>query len=129
MGGKVPNITGRTGIPVIKAIKVGTPEDIGAAAPYHQVASHVMFDTKVPETLVNALPGGNGIAFDWSLLAQPRDGKPFILSGGLNADNVAEAIRITKAPIVDVSSGVERAPGEKDVGLIRKFIEAARAAR
>jgi phosphoribosylanthranilate isomerase len=75
------------------------------------------------------LPGGNGLAFDWNLLGSSRQSEGFILSGGLNPDNVAKAIRVTGAPIVDVSSGVEFAPGKKDLGLIRKFIEAAKAAR
>ncbi len=75
------------------------------------------------------LPGGNGIAFDWTLLGSTSQSEGFILSGGLNPDNVANAIRVTGAAIVDVSSGVETAPGIKDLTLIRKFIEAAKAAR
>ncbi|MGL4526860.1 MAG: phosphoribosylanthranilate isomerase, partial [Aestuariivirga sp.] len=84
----------------------------------------VMFDALPPEGAV--LPGGNGLAFDWTIL--DRAPRPFMLAGGLTADTVAEAIRITGAAMVDVSSGVESAPGIKDVGLIRKFIEAAKRA-
>ncbi len=114
-----------TGKPVIKAIKVNGAADIAAAATYGKVADLILYDAKAPETLGNALPGGNGHAFDWTLL----DGEQrpaFMLAGGLNADNVAEAIRLTGAPMVDVSSGVESAPGVKDIALIRKFIEAAK---
>ena len=99
------------------------------AADYAGKASLILYDAKAPETLVNALPGGNGIAFDWNLLGSAQQSEGFILSGGLNPDNVAKAIRVTGAPIVDVSSGVESAPGIKDLSLIRKFIEAAKAAR
>ena len=85
----------------------------------------IMFDAMPPEGAV--LPGGNGLAFDWAIL---RDAvRPYMLAGGLNPGNVAEAIRVTGAAMVDVSSGVESAPGIKDSGLIRKFIEAAKAAR
>jgi phosphoribosylanthranilate isomerase len=115
--------------PVIKAIKVGDMSDIAKAADYAGKASLILYDAKAPESLTNALPGGNGLAFDWSLLGSSSQSEGFILSGGLNPENVARAIRVTGAPIVDVSSGVERAPGQKDLGLIRKFIEAAKAAR
>jgi phosphoribosylanthranilate isomerase len=125
---RIRQFSARSGIPVIKVIKVGSPEDLSTAQNYDGIASLIMYDAKAPESFVNALPGGNGVAFDWSLLNRPRGEKPFILSGGLTPDNVAEAIRVTRAPIVDVSSGVERAPGVKDTGLIRKFIEAAKAA-
>ena len=99
------------------------------AADYAGKASLILYDAKAPEALVNALPGGNGIAFDWNLLGSSQQSEGFILSGGLTPDNVAKAIRVTGAPIVDVSSGVESAPGVKDLSLIRKFIEAAKAAR
>ena len=118
-----------TAKPVIKAIKVGDVKDIGRAADYADKASLILYDAKAPETLVNALPGGNGLAFDWNLLGSSRQSEGFVLSGGLSPDNVAKAIRVTGAPIVDVSSGVESAPGKKDLGLIRKFIEAAKSAR
>ena len=125
---RIAEIARLTGKPVIKAIRVKDDADIAAAADYTTVASLILYDAKAPETLGNALPGGNGHAFDWGLLEGER--RPaFVLAGGLTPDNVAEAIRVTGAPVVDVSSGVESAPGVKDIGLIRKFIEAAKAAR
>jgi phosphoribosylanthranilate isomerase len=131
-GGETPErvlaIAAMTGKPVIKAIKVKDDGDVAAAAAYRDSAALILYDAKAPETLVHALPGGNGVPFDWSLLGREPSGG-FVLSGGLNPGNVAEAIRMTGAPIVDVSSGVELAPGVKDAVLIRKFIEAAKAAR
>jgi phosphoribosylanthranilate isomerase len=125
---RIREIARLTGKPVIKAIRVKDDADIAAAADFSSVASLILYDAKAPETLGNALPGGNGHAFDWGLLE--GDKRPaFMLAGGLNPENVAEAIRVTGAPVVDVSSGVESAPGVKDIGLIRKFIEAAKAAR
>lgn len=125
---RVAEISRLTGKPVIKAIRVREASDIAAAAAYSDVASLIMYDAKAPETLGNALPGGNGHAFDWGLLEGGK--RPaFMLAGGLTPANVAEAIRVTGAPIVDVSSGVETAPGVKDAGLIRKFIEAAKRPR
>ena len=126
---RVLEISALTGRPVIKAIKVGDIKDIAKAAEYAGKASLILYDAKAPETLVNALPGGNGIAFDWNLLGSSQQSEGFILSGGLNPENVAQAIRVTGAPIVDVSSGVESAPGKKDLSLIRKFIEVAKAVR
>lgn len=126
---RVQEIAALTGKPVIKAIKVGVVADIARAADYAGKASLILYDAKAPETLANALPGGNGIAFDWNLLGSSQQSEGFILSGGLTPENVAKAIRVTGAPIVDVSSGVESAPGIKDLSLIRKFIEAAKAAR
>jgi phosphoribosylanthranilate isomerase len=116
-----------TGKPVMKAIKVRDAADVAQASAFEGAAALILYDTKAPETLAGALPGGNGLAFDWSLLDGSNGG--FVLSGGLTPGNVAEAIRVTGAPIVDVSSGVETAPGVKDAGLIRKFIEAAKGAR
>jgi phosphoribosylanthranilate isomerase len=126
---RISQIARRTGIPVVKAIKVKDRSDVTQATAYEASAALILYDAKAPETLTGALPGGNGIAFDWSLLEGPAREKPFILSGGLNPGNVAEAIRNTGATIVDVSSGVEKAPGIKDIGLIRNFIEAAKGAR
>lgn len=125
---RIGEIKRLTGLPVIKAIKVAGPADVAAAADYVGIADLMLFDAKAPASLKEALPGGNGISFDWSLLADGRGGLRFMLSGGLTSENVAEAIRMTGAPIVDVSSGVESAPGIKDKALIRKFIEAAKAA-
>jgi phosphoribosylanthranilate isomerase len=119
---EIRNLTNR---PVIKAIKVADAADVSQAAGYEGKAALILYDAKAPEALLNALPGGNGIAFDWGLLANSMD---FMLSGGLNPENITNAIRITGAPIVDVSSGVESAPGIKDLTLIRKFIERAKSA-
>ena len=124
---RVAEIERLTGCPVIKAIRVRDEADIAAAARFSTAASLILYDSKAPETLGNALPGGNGHAFDWGLL-EGESRPAFMLAGGLTPANVAEAIRVTGAPIVDVSSGVESAPGIKDLGLIRKFIEAAKRA-
>ncbi len=126
---RVAEISAMTNCPVMKAIKVRDPEDIASAAAYETSAAMVLFDAKAPESLKDALPGGNGIAFDWSLLGSNRRQPRFMLSGGLDASNVAEAIRVTGAPVVDVSTGVEDSPGQKNLERIRKFVEAARTAR
>jgi phosphoribosylanthranilate isomerase len=123
---RVMEITRLASTPVIKAIKVANGDDIASAAGFMGKVAFILFDAKAPETLANALPGGNGISFDWALVAG-TDG--FMLSGGLTPDNVATAIAVTGAPMVDVSSGVESAPGIKDLGRIRKFIEQAKLAR
>ncbi|WP_137390910.1 phosphoribosylanthranilate isomerase [Rhodoligotrophos defluvii] len=124
---RVAEIAERFGVPVIKAVRVSGADAAAEARSYRGAAEMVLFDAAPPRTAA-ALPGGNGIAFDWSLLAAAKPEGPFVLSGGLDADNVGEAIRLTGAPIVDVSSGVETAPGRKDAALIRNFIEAAKAA-
>jgi phosphoribosylanthranilate isomerase len=121
----------RTHIPVMKAIAVGSEGDVAVAGRYLEPggrADLVLFDAKPPKDPA-ALPGGNGLAFDWRILAGIRGQYPFALAGGLTADNVADAIRLTGASVVDVSSGVERAPGEKDPELIRRFLRAAKAAK
>lgn len=111
------------GVPVMKAIKVATAEDVARARDYEPVVDLLLFDAKAPGA---ALPGGTGQSFDWTLLAGRTWSKPWMLSGGLDARNVAEAARITGAPIVDVSSGVERAPGRKDPAAIRAFLDAVK---
>lgn len=123
---RIAEIQQRTGVPVIKAIKVRDASDIETARAFADVAAMMLFDAKAPDTLADALPGGNGISFDWTLLS--TDGRPrrFMLSGGLDEANVARAIEMTGAPIVDISSGVETAPGRKDAAAIVKFIEAAK---
>lgn len=121
---RVSEIMKLTEVPVIKAIAVREATDVAKAQSYRGKAELVLFDAKAPETLKDALPGGNGISFDWTLVTGV--GGRFMLSGGLTPENVAEAIAITGAPIVDVSSGVETAPGIKDATLIRKFIEQAK---
>jgi len=119
---RIAEIKNQTGARVIKVIKVKDAGDVALAKDYRAVADLIMFDPKAAEDM---LPGGNGLSFDWNLL-NGKDGQ-FMLAGGLNPENVAQAIRLTRAPIVDVSSGVETTPGAKDIGLIRKFIEAAKA--
>ncbi len=113
--------------PLIKAIKVGSADDVAQARAYC-AAEFILFDAKTPEAALDALPGGNGVPFDWEAFAGVEKSSNFMLSGGLNPDNVRLAIMTTHAPMVDVSSGVESAPGEKDPGLIRLFIAAAKAA-
>ena len=114
--------------PLIKAVMVESAADVSAARDYEASADLILFDAKAPSGMANALPGGNGVAFDWQALIGVKGQSNFMLSGGLNPDNVATAVATTHAPIVDVSSGVERAPGEKDDDLIRKFIAAAKSA-
>lgn len=116
----------RFGLSTIKAIGVSGADDLAAAADYAEVADRLLFDAKAPSDARH--PGGNGVAFDWRLLANLDVQQPWLLSGGLDPGNVAEAIAVTGARGVDVSSGVERAPGVKDIGKIRAFIAAARAA-
>lgn len=116
----------RTGLPVMKAIGVSEAGDLAQVPAYAAVSDRILFDAKPPRGAV--LPGGNGVAFDWRLLAGLDLRKPFMLSGGLEPGNVAEALRITGAPGVDVSSGVERAPGDKDPERIAAFVKAARGA-
>jgi phosphoribosylanthranilate isomerase len=112
------------GVPVMKTIAVETAADLDRVEPYLTVADRLLFDAKPPKGA--ALPGGNAVAFDWSLLQGRRWGLPWMLAGGLTAATVAEAIRLTGAPAVDVSSGVESAPGVKDPAKIAAFIAAAR---
>jgi phosphoribosylanthranilate isomerase len=109
---------------VWKAIPVRTAADRDAAARYKGAADLVLYDAKPPEAA--DLPGGNGLRFDWTLLSGHRHPLPWALSGGLDAGNLADAIRVTGAPLVDVSSGVESAPGVKDVDKIAAFLKAAR---
>jgi phosphoribosylanthranilate isomerase len=121
---RITEMARMTGIGVYKVLKVRTAEHVAKASAF-VTSRFIMFDAMPPEGAV--LPGGNGLAFDWAILRNAA--RPYMLAGGLNSGNVAEAIRVTGAPIVDVSSGVESAPGIKDLSLIRKFIEAAKAAR
>lgn len=119
-------VKARFGLPVMKAIHVSDAADLAAVADYEHVADRLLFDARPPAGAV--LPGGNGAAFDWTILDNVRTACPWMLSGGLAPDNVAEAIRVTHAQGVDVSSGVETAPGAKSVELIRRFVEEARRA-
>ena len=121
---RVGEIRRRTGLPVMKAIGVAGPEDLSAIDIYAQVADQLLIDAKAPKGA--DLPGGNGLSFDWRLLAGRKYWtRPWMLAGGLTPANVAEAVRLTGARQVDVSSGVERAPGDKDAALIADFVAAA----
>jgi phosphoribosylanthranilate isomerase len=110
---------------LIKAISVSHESDIVDAHHYESFVDVLMFDTKAPEGA--ALPGGNGISFNWNILKGFKKNLPWMLSGGLTAENIAEAIRTSGAKMVDVSSGVESQPGVKDTGKIQQFIKAAKA--
>jgi phosphoribosylanthranilate isomerase len=128
---RVRAISAATGIPIIKAVKIASEADVAAARDYERAAELVLFDARAADEEA-ALPGGNGVAFDWTLIKRGGSGgapRAFMLSGGLTPENVAEAIAKTGAPIVDVSSGVESAPGIKDPRRILNFIEAARTPR
>jgi phosphoribosylanthranilate isomerase len=115
------------GLPVMKVLPIETRADLAAIAPYTKVADRLLFDARPPRDATR--PGGLGKPFDWHLLEDLKLSIPFMLSGGLHAGNVAEALAITKAGGVDVSSGVESAPGVKDPDKIRGFIRAARSAK
>jgi len=120
---RVAGIRSRSGLPVMKAMGIASRADMEALGAYFAVADQILVDAKAPKDAV--LPGGNGVAFDWRLVAGRRWPRPWMLAGGLTPLNVAEAIRLTGATQVDVASGVESAPGVKDAGLIRDFIAAA----
>lgn len=121
---RVAQLKARFGLPVWKALSVTSAEDIGRATAYAGAADLVLFDAKTP---AGTLPGGMGLSFDWSLLAHWKGPIAWGLAGGLTPSNVADAVRLTGAPLVDTSSGVESAPGVKDPGLIAAFCKAARA--
>ncbi|GAB4288448.1 MAG: phosphoribosylanthranilate isomerase [Roseovarius sp.] len=123
---RVQEVRSRYGLPVMKAVGISTPEDLPAIERYARVADQLLVDAKPPAAAPR--PGGNARPFDWSLIAGRRWPLPWMLAGGLTAENVEEAIRATGARQVDVSSGVERAPGVKDAALIRAFVEAAQRA-
>ena len=123
---QVARIKERFGLPVMKAVKIAEPADLAAAEPYFRVADRLLFDAKPPKEMTEALPGGNALTFDWHLLAGRTWPLPWMLSGGLDPKNVAEAARIAGAPAVDVSSGVEDRPGLKNPEKIRAFLAAAK---
>ena len=120
---RVAEVRARFGLPVMKALGVADATDLTVIDEYELVADQILLDAKPPK---NAdLPGGNGVSFDWRLLSGRTWKKPWMLAGGLNAGNVAEAIRLTGTQQVDLSSGVETAPGVKDPTLFKAFVEAA----
>ncbi|MBV8889557.1 MAG: phosphoribosylanthranilate isomerase [Alphaproteobacteria bacterium] len=122
---RVADIKIRLHRPVIKAIAVAGSEDVLGARRYEAVADMLLFDAKPPCT-PEALPGGNGLAFDWRLIGGHAWRRPWMLSGGLTAALLPEAVRLSGATAVDVSSGVERRPGDKDPDKIREFLDTAR---
>jgi len=122
---RVVQVRTRFGLPVMKALPIAARADLSPIREYAHIAERLLFDARPPKDATR--PGGLGRRFDWTLLAGVNPGVPYMLSGGLDAGNVAEALRITGAPGVDVSSGVESAPGIKDAAKIREFIRAARA--
>jgi phosphoribosylanthranilate isomerase len=119
---RVAEIKACFGRRVMKAVPIAGPEDPDAAVPYLDVADWLLFDAKPPRGDPKALPGGNGLAFDWQLLGGRSWRKPWMLSGGLTPKNVAEAVGTTHARVVDVSSGVEIRPGTKDLAKIGEFL-------
>ncbi|MGG7565312.1 phosphoribosylanthranilate isomerase [Rhodovulum sp. DZ06] len=123
---RVAILRARYGLPVMKAVGVREEADLAAIATYAPVCDQVLVDAKAPKGA--DLPGGNGLAFDWRLVAGRRWALPWMLAGGLTPANAAEAVRLTGARQLDVSSGVESAPGVKDPALIRTFIAAATGA-
>jgi phosphoribosylanthranilate isomerase len=122
---RISAIHQRFALPVMKVLAIETKADLGAIPLYARTADRILFDAKAPREATR--PGGLGKPFDWHLLEGLELSIPFMLSGGLDASNLAEALRITRVPGVDVSSGVESAPGVKDPDKIRAFIRAARA--
>lgn len=113
------------GLPIIKALKVSTKADLKQAKLYEDAVDWLMFDARPPQD--GALPGGNGVAFDWTLLKGVEFKRPWLLAGGLTPDNLSQAVRQSGATAVDVSSGVESAPGKKDPKKIAAFLAAAKS--
>jgi len=121
---RVSEVRSRYGLPVMKAVGISGPEDLAALEAFGKVADQILVDAKPPRGA--ELQGGNGLPFDWRLIAGRRWPVPWMLAGGLTAENAAEAVRLTGARQLDVSSGIEREKGVKDAGLIRAFGAAAR---
>jgi phosphoribosylanthranilate isomerase len=124
---RVAEVKARYGLPVMKVFSVSEAADLDRIKPYAGIADRFMFDAKPPKG--SQLPGGNGVAFDWRILAGLDAGLDYMLSGGLNAANIGDALRSANPPAIDISSGVESAPGVKDPALIEQFFRAVRAAR
>ncbi|THF58781.1 phosphoribosylanthranilate isomerase [Ollibium composti] len=121
---RAAEIRARYGLPVVKAVSVRTASNLAAIEPYRGIVDRFLFDAKPPKG--SELPGGNGVSFDWSLLARIPAGTDYFLSGGLNAGNIGEALRVAAPPAIDISSGVESAPGVKDPALIEAFFRAVK---
>lgn len=122
---RVAEVKARYGLPVMKAVGIADGDDLPKLESYFGVADQILVDAKPPKG--GELPGGNGLSFDWRLIAGRRWPCPWMLAGGLTPENVAEAVKMTGAKQVDVSSGVEDAPGQKNAELIQKFVQSSRA--
>jgi phosphoribosylanthranilate isomerase len=125
---RIAEVKASFGLPVMKVVKLRQPGDLAAVEPYLAVADRLLFDAKPPAEMTSALPGGNAVAFDWTLLAGTTWALPWMLAGGLSPENVAQAIAISGAPAVDVSSGVEDRPGVKNPNKIKAVLDAVRGA-
>ena len=123
---RVDAIRSDAGIPILKAVGIGSADDLGQIDGYEEVSDRLLLDAKAPKN--SELPGGRGVAFDWSILGGLDQEVTFMLSGGLTPDNVGEALEKVRPFGIDVSTGVEREPGVKDAALIAAFVSAARAA-
>ncbi|MDH3231780.1 MAG: phosphoribosylanthranilate isomerase [Alphaproteobacteria bacterium] len=121
---RVAELRARTGLRVMKAVPIAAASDVERATAYYAAADWLMFDARPPKDMTNALPGGNALAFDWLLLKGWDFPLPWMLAGGLDAGNVAEAVRLSGARFVDTSSGVEDSPGVKSPDRIREFLQA-----
>lgn len=124
---RVADIRKMFDVPVMKAVRIAGPDDIARAADFVTVSDRLLFDAQAPADMAGALPGGNGLAFDWNLLAEKEWPLPWMLSGGLTPENLAQAAMATGAVCVDVSSGVEASRGVKDPEKIRRFLDVARS--
>lgn len=123
---RVAEIAASSGLSIMKAISVATPADLDAVVSFRAVADRILLDAKRPKGSV--LPGGNGVSFDWTMLDALGEDRDFVLSGGINPDNIADAVRRIRPRGLDVSSGVESAPGVKDAGLVHRLFDAVDAA-
>jgi phosphoribosylanthranilate isomerase len=124
---RVAAIRNHFGLPVLKAVPIAARSDIESAKNFENVADMLLFDAKAPKSMENALPGGNGLVFDWTMLRGISLSIPWMLAGGLTADNVEQAVTISGARYVDTSSGVEIRPGRKDPLAVRRFLDTVRA--
>ena len=122
---RVAQIAALTHIPLIKAVSVSEKGDLDGVSAFEPHVKYMMFDAKTPKNA--ALPGGLGFSFDWSIMQGYSGVKPWFLAGGLSVNNIAEAVKLSDAPMLDISSGVESAPGVKDNGLISGFLKAAKS--
>ncbi len=124
---RVAEIRKKFNLPVLKAVKIANPDDFETAKSFEAVADMLLFDAKAPKNLANALPGGNGLVFDWRMMRDRQFSKPWMLAGGLTAENVEDAVTISRAKAVDTSSGVEFEPGRKNPAAIAAFLKTLQA--